>query len=232
MLYAAIDMEHKQVTDIILGGDAGHLFQELIDLYNRMTGENRSSFASLDEAKRMCIQAVHARYFPETLAAAVAAHAPARPAQEPRPMPPMPVQVKPNVITPPWARQETKDGTNPNPPAPSGHVAAPQPVQAGPPAVTATPTPPPVTTTSTEAQGPVARARMVFESMVGAPRKDVIEACAKLGIKRSTASTQYQAWKKAREESTLPNPGQPAGAGNMPRLAPGVYVGPANNQTH
>jgi hypothetical protein len=226
MLYAAIDMEHKQVTDIILGGDAGHLFQELIDLYNRMTGENRSSFASLDEAKRMCIQAVHARYFPETLVPA-ARPAPV-PAQAPRPMPSIPVQVQPSPITPPWARQETKDGNNPNP----THVATPQPVQAGPPAVTATPTPPPASTTSTEAQGPVARARMVFESMVGAPRKDVIEACAKLGIKRSTASTQYQAWKKAREESTLPDPSKPAGTGNMPRLAPGVYLGPANNQTH
>lgn len=48
------------------------------------------------------------------------------------------------------------------------------------------------------AQGPVARARAVFEELgLSKPRKEHIEACAKLGIKRSTAAAQYQTWKAA-----------------------------------
>jgi hypothetical protein len=48
--------------------------------------------------------------------------------------------------------------------------------------------------------GPVAKARAVFEAMQGKARKDVLEACEQLGVKRSTASTQYQRWRKARQE--------------------------------
>lgn len=228
MLYAAIDMQQKKVTDIILGGEAGHLFQELIDLYNRMTGESRTSFSSLDEAKRMCIQAVHARYFPESVAKpAPQQTAPVTPA---RTMPPVPAPVAQTSghITPPWARSDTQNGTNPNPPA-QAKPAAPQPQAQGSPPVEAHPEEQEhKTQREQQSTGPVARARMVFETMAGAPRKDVIDACAKLGIKRSTAQTQYQAWKKARETITddrNPNTG-------MPQLAPGTYLGNGNDARH
>lgn len=222
MLYAAIDMEKKQVTDIILGGEAGHLFQELIDLYNKMTGENRTSFASLDEAKKMCIRAVHARHFPESVQAKPAQQTvPVTPA---RTMPPVPAPVAQagGQIVPPWARQDTQNGTNPNP--------KPQPQAAAPPAPVEKHHEEQAHTAQREQQsaGPVARARMVFETMAGAPRKDVIDACAKLGIKRSTAQTQYQAWKKARETVTddrNPHTG-------MPQLAPGTYLGNENHTAH
>lgn len=226
MLYAALDMTQKKVTDIILGGDAGHLFQELIDLYNRMVppDQRRESFSSLDEAKRETIRVLHAAHFPETVAKPAAQPAQVQP-QAPRPVPsvPAPVAAATGQITPPWARSDTSNGTNPNP--------APQPAR---------PTPPPVTQVARsehpaeeqehhdtrQSDGPVARARKVFEEMQGAQRKDVIDACAKLGIKRSTASTQYQAWKKAKEEAgEWRNPST-----GMPQLAPGTYLG--NNVAH
>lgn len=210
MLYAAIDMEHKKVHDIILGGEAAHLFQELIDLYNRMTGENRKSFASLDEAKRMCVEAVQRRYFPEGVVTT-----PAQPPVDAQPVEKatQAVQQVAGSPTPPWARAETKNGTNPNPPpqkAPAAPVPAPTQVAATPPA------------REMQAQGPVARARMVFDQMKGAPRKDVIDACVALGIKRSTAQTQYQGWKKAQEEHGTEFRNPSTGA---PQLAPGSYVG-------
>lgn len=43
--------------------------------------------------------------------------------------------------------------------------------------------------------GPVAVARRIFQEMEGKPRREIIEACAKAGVKRSTAATQYQRWK-------------------------------------
>ena len=46
-----------------------------------------------------------------------------------------------------------------------------------------------------EATRPVATARRIFERMADRPRHEVIEACAKAGVKRSTAATQYQLWK-------------------------------------
>ncbi len=54
----------------------------------------------------------------------------------------------------------------------------------------------PESSTSNDTLGPVARARLVFEEYQGFPRKEIIEACSKLGIKRSTAATQYQRWRK------------------------------------
>jgi hypothetical protein len=64
---------------------------------------------------------------------------------------------------------------------------------------------------------PVRRARQVFEQLWGEPRKDIIEACVQLGINRSTASTQYQHYKKSREQDQEHrNP-----ATGMPQLAPG-----------
>lgn len=67
--------------------------------------------------------------------------------------------------------------------------------------------------------GPLARARVIFEEMWGSPRKDIIEACAKAGIKRSTAATQYQAFKKMKESELT------VGPNGMPQLPPGVQVG-------
>lgn len=231
MLYAAIDMEKKQVTDIILGGEAGHLFQELIDLYNRMTGESRTSFASLDEAKRMCIQAVHARHFPESVQAKPTQPQQTVPVTPARTMPPVPAPVAQATgqIVPPWARSDTQNGTNPNPTPVKPQQAAPQAQAQASPPVEAHPEEQAHTAQrEQQSAGPVARARMVFETMAGAPRKDVIDACAKLGIKRSTAQTQYQAWKKARE--TVSNDRSPTTG--MPQLAPGVYLGNGNATAH
>lgn len=42
--------------------------------------------------------------------------------------------------------------------------------------------------------GPVATARGIIQELAGHPRRDIIEACAKAGVKRSTAGTQYQRW--------------------------------------
>lgn len=212
MLYAAIDMEHKKVADIILGGDAAHLFQELIDLHNRMVppDQRRKTFATLDEAKRLTLEAVHRNYFPETVSGKPA---PAVQVQQPVATP---QPQRTGTITPPWARTTTVDGNNnPNPSKTVQATTPPPPPQPA----------PPVNIEVKQADGPVARARKVFDAMAGHPRKEVIDACAKVGIKRSTAQTQYQAWKKAREEVTLPDPSKPAGEGNMPRLAPGTYLG-------
>lgn len=43
--------------------------------------------------------------------------------------------------------------------------------------------------------GPIATARRIIQELAGHPRREVIEACAKAGIKRSTAGTQYQRWR-------------------------------------
>jgi len=40
--------------------------------------------------------------------------------------------------------------------------------------------------------GPVATVRRICGQMKGRPRWEVIEACARAGVKRSTAATQYQ----------------------------------------
>lgn len=60
----------------------------------------------------------------------------------------------------------------------------------------------PEVNTSAGELGPVARARLVFQEYEGRPRREIIEACAKLGIKRSTTATQYQRWKKEREKQS------------------------------
>lgn len=65
-------------------------------------------------------------------------------------------------------------------------------------------------TVTVEAMGPVARARKVFDELKGHPRKEHIEACAKLGIKRSTAAAQYQRWMTEHKKA-----GTWAGAGVM-----------------
>jgi hypothetical protein len=48
-----------------------------------------------------------------------------------------------------------------------------------------------------EEMGPVQRARLLFEEMRGHSRKEILDACERLGIKRATASTQYQKWRSA-----------------------------------
>lgn len=78
--------------------------------------------------------------------------------------------------------------------------------------------------------GPVKLCRIVFEEMRGARRKDMIEACVRLGVNKATAQTQYQRYKMAlqiaeeREElmkkgSSVEGPRSPEG---MPQLPPGV----------
>jgi len=47
------------------------------------------------------------------------------------------------------------------------------------------------------AEGPTKRVWAIADSMPGAKRKDVIEACRKVGIAFGTARTQYQKWYKA-----------------------------------
>lgn len=48
-------------------------------------------------------------------------------------------------------------------------------------------------------EGPVAIARRICDELAGHPRRDIIEACARAGVKRSTAATQYQKWKSAHQ---------------------------------
>lgn len=50
--------------------------------------------------------------------------------------------------------------------------------------------------------GPVAIARRICDELAGHPRRDIIEACARAGVKRSTAATQYQKWKSAHQQAT------------------------------
>lgn len=47
--------------------------------------------------------------------------------------------------------------------------------------------------------GKIARARMVFEETKGYPRNEVIDECARRGINRATASTQYSLWKNGKK---------------------------------
>jgi hypothetical protein len=47
--------------------------------------------------------------------------------------------------------------------------------------------------------GPCSEVWNICDAMVGARRKDVIEACVQSGIAFYTARTQYQQWKKATE---------------------------------
>lgn len=209
MLFPAIDMETKQVKDIMLGGDAAHLYRELIEFYNMVTGERRTGFNSLDEAKKMCVEAAQRRYFggevpvkPRTWVPPQVPTAPAQPTTTSTAAPP------PHKPVPPWAQGAV---------APVAAPAQPAPAQV-------TRSEPEHDSREVHAEGPVARARRVFEEMSGAPRKDILDACVKLGIKRSTAQTQYQAWKKAREEAIEKGPD------GVIRLPPGSYVG--NASTH
>jgi hypothetical protein len=50
-----------------------------------------------------------------------------------------------------------------------------------------------------DSPGPVAIARRICDELAGHPRRDIIEACARAGVKRSTAATQYQKWKSAHQ---------------------------------
>lgn len=210
MLYVAMDMEKQRVTDIMLGGDAAVMYRELIALYNQMTGETRHGFASLEEAKRMTTEAVHARYFGPS----------AREVRSPAPpsVPPLPEAVRSApTVKPPWEQVRAAPWSQAPTPAtpPAVEVVreeAHEEPQHGEPEV--------MHPGHDRENGPVARARRIFESMPGAPRKDILDACAKVGIKRSTASTQFQAWKKAKEEAReYRNP-----ENGMPQLAPGVQV--------
>ncbi len=70
--------------------------------------------------------------------------------------------------------------------------------------------------------GPVGKARLIFDAMWGHPRKDIIEMCRRAGIKDSTASTQYQHYKKARETAEAGDDRNPETG--MPRLPPGVRI--------
>lgn len=196
MLYAAIDPGTRKVTDIMLGGDVGHMYQELIDLYNRLTGEKVERFATIEEAKAKCIAAVHKSVFgsaPTTMS----------PAPQPQ-----------GAVAPPWARR-----TEAPAPAPQAQAKAPNVIPPAPPEVK-----------SGQGMGPVAICRRVFEELWGAPRKDIIEACARLGVKRSTAQTQFQRYKQDREQGIQPrqeprdldrNP-----SNGMPLLPPGTTVTP------
>jgi hypothetical protein len=104
-------------------------------------------------------------------------------------------------VTPPWINPETGKPTRDPPAEP----------------------PPRSYSTSNREPGPVGKAREVFVAMWGSPRKDIIEECARRGIKRSTASTQYQHFKKAKEqEQEYRNPET-----GMPQLAPGTQLGDA-----
>lgn len=52
--------------------------------------------------------------------------------------------------------------------------------------------------------GPVAKVRRICSQMKGKPRHEIIEACAKAGVKRSTASVQYQRFKTLNPIPPLP----------------------------
>jgi hypothetical protein len=56
---------------------------------------------------------------------------------------------------------------------------------------------------SLEEVGPVARVWVVANSMPGATRAEVLEACKKLRINQNTASTQYQLWSYARRQARV-----------------------------
>ena len=47
--------------------------------------------------------------------------------------------------------------------------------------------------------GPVAKVWEIADRMKGAERKDVLAACAKVGINPATAATQFYRWKKAKK---------------------------------
>ena len=49
--------------------------------------------------------------------------------------------------------------------------------------------------------GPVAQVWLMCESMPGAPRKAVVEACVAAGINIHTAKTQYQRWFSAQKNA-------------------------------
>ena len=49
--------------------------------------------------------------------------------------------------------------------------------------------------------GPVAQVWAMCESMPGAPRKEVVEACVAAGINVHTAKTQYQRWFSAQKNA-------------------------------
>ena len=46
-------------------------------------------------------------------------------------------------------------------------------------------------------KGSVAKVWALCDKMKGAARKDIVEACVKIGINENTAKTQVQAWKQA-----------------------------------
>lgn len=50
-----------------------------------------------------------------------------------------------------------------------------------------------------DVESPVKIVWRVASEMVGASRKDVVEACVALGVNKATASTQYYRWQKASE---------------------------------
>lgn len=55
---------------------------------------------------------------------------------------------------------------------------------------------------TTDIIGPVAKARKIFDLARDLPRGDAIDLAVDIaGVKRSTASTQYQAWKKQKASS-------------------------------
>jgi hypothetical protein len=100
-------------------------------------------------------------------------------------------------VTPPWLNQDGTPTRIPDPNEPATHRTY-------------------------HKEGPVSKAREIFDAMWGSPRKDIIEACAAAGIKRSTAATQYQHYKKSKDAAIEHrNP-----TTNMPQLAPGVMVNP------
>lgn len=53
-----------------------------------------------------------------------------------------------------------------------------------------------------ESPGPVAIVRRICNELAGHPRRDIIEACVRAGVKWSTAATQYQKWKSAHRPTT------------------------------
>lgn len=193
MLHTMLDVREHKVTDVVPQGDPNVFMQELSELYERTTGQ-KAQFTDVEDAREKVKAALEAKFF-----------------REPTGTAPQPRrgggyrEYDTTPVRPPWLKE---DGTpTANPPQRVHSEGDPENDEMD-------------FDGRHNPDGPVAKARSIFEKMWGSPRKDIIEACAQAGIKRSTASTQYQHFKKAKEhQADYKNPQT-----GMPQLAPGTRV--------
>lgn len=194
MLHTMLDVKEHKVADVLPSGDPNVFMQELTELYERTTGK-KADFQSVEDARAKVRVALEAKFFREE----------GTPVQPHRGGGYREYDTTP--VRPPWLKEDGTPTANP-PRQVQTHEGEEHPEATD-------------YDGRVNPDGPVAKARAIFEKMWGSPRKDIIEACAQVGIKRSTASTQYQHFKKAKEHSVEYRNSQT----NMPQLAPGTRAG-------